>query len=141
LDCNAIIEVELEPMRQAANILCLSQKADLLNKDFREAVCAVLRPAYIAKILNGYTPDNFDKTKVQQTLIDKIAQQDSTYIHLPNSYEPKQPLPLHFNFVMDKLKFDRLEIPKVILDKPAFSFLKRGTNGLASSDCLKEGDW
>jgi len=115
-------------MRQAANILCLSQKADLLKKEFREAVCSLLRPTHISKILNGYHPDNFDKTRVQQTLIDKITQQESTYVKLPNTYNPSEPLtPLQFSFEMEKLNFDRLEIPKVILDKPAFSFLKKRT--------------
>jgi len=115
-------------MRQASNILCLSQKADLLQKDFREAVCSLLRPTHIAKILNGYHPDNYDKTRVQQSLIDKITQQESTYTSVPQTYEPTSSLlPLLFSFTMEKLNFDRLEIPKVILDKPAFSFLKKRT--------------
>jgi len=61
---------------------------------------------------------------VSEALIEKIAKQDSTYIPLLNTFDPKSSRSLLFNYPMNTLTFDKLEIPKVILDKPAFSFLK-----------------
>jgi len=40
---------------------------------------------------------------------------------------------------MEKLNFDKLEIPKVILDKPAFSFLKKRTT--KNGYIIKEPAW
>jgi len=139
LDCPNIIEVELEPLRQASSILCLRQKTDLLKSDIRQALCSLLRPIQISQILDGYRTDNFDKVAVPQGLVEKIVQQDSTYTPLPNTFDLKlSPRPLQFNFQMDKLNFDRLEIPKVILDKPAFSFLKKR---ITSNDNLIVSPW
>jgi len=124
----ALAEVELEPMRQAANILCLLQKSDLAKQDFREAVCALLRPAHIALILDGYRGDQFDKEPVPQSLINTISKQEPTYKNLPDTFDPHHPKPLDFLFLMSDLNLDKLALPKVILDKPAFSFLKRAAN-------------
>jgi len=123
LEYSNIIEVELEPMRQAANVLFLRQKADLLKPDIRETVCHLLRPIHISQILAGYRPDSFDIIPVSEALIEKIAKQESTYIPLLNTFDPKSSRSLLFNYPMKKLTFDKLEIPKVILDKPSFSFL------------------
>jgi len=119
-----ISDVELEPLRQAANTLLFRQKGDLLKPDIRQAVCALFRPLQISQILDGYRPDEFDITALPDGLVDKIAKQDSIYT-LPNSFDPQLSKALSFHFKMETLLFDKLEIPKVILDKPAFSFLKR----------------
>jgi len=100
----------------------------LAKQDFREAVCALLRPAHIALILDGYRRDQFDKEPVPQSLINTISKQEPTYNNLPDTFDPHHRKPLNFLFLMSDLNLDKLALPKVILDKPAFSFLKRAAN-------------
>jgi len=124
LELVPMADTQLEPLRQAANVLCLLQKSELIKFDFRQAVCPLLRPAHITMILEGYLPDQYDKEPVPKWLINKINAEESSYIPLPNTLESNKFKQLDFSFEMTPLDFNKIILPKVILEKPCFSYLK-----------------
>jgi len=92
----------------------------------REKICPLLRPLHISQILSGYKLNITDSFPVSKEIIEEIVQVDSTYTDTLETFDPNRKSdPLHFNFTMEKLNLDKLEIPKIILDKPGFHFLSR----------------
>jgi len=119
------INVRLEPLSQAAKILLLPQKSDLLNTNCREKICPLIRPLDISQILSGYQLNETDSAPVPKEIIEEIAHLDSSYIIQPRTTfdSNRLPEPLHFDFPLEKLDLGLLEIPKIIMDKPGFYFL------------------
>jgi len=127
---NTVLE-GLQPMQQAGKILLLPRKSDLLQNDLRENIAPYIRPTHIGAILYDYHSDEFspEESPVTTELIETISHQDSTYTITSHTYDPnKEPTPLHFNFPMEHIDLETVVLPKVILDKPAFSFLLRKSN-------------
>jgi len=126
-DIGALAEEELEAVRQAANVLCLLQKCDLAQDEFRQTVCPLLRPKYIWLLLQSYRPDQFDSATIPASFLSQIIQKEEFYKVTERTFEfndnKKQPLRFDFEFV-PPLDLVNINIPKVILDRPGFSFLK-----------------
>eukprot|EP01125_Pyxidicula_operculata_P018671 TRINITY_DN6651_c0_g1_i1.p1 TRINITY_DN6651_c0_g1~~TRINITY_DN6651_c0_g1_i1.p1 ORF type:complete len:669 (-),score=110.19 TRINITY_DN6651_c0_g1_i1:221-2227(-) len=120
----SLAEKGLDPVRQASNVICLLQKEDLVDKSFRETVCPSLRPLYVVHILEGYKPDQFDKTTIPSTVLDNIRSQDETYVPNASTFDPQKPLQLSFEFEFVLPNLENMVIPKTIAERPGLSFLK-----------------
>jgi len=125
-DISTLAEEELEAVRQAANILCLFQKSDLAQDEFRETVCPLLRPKHIWLLLQTYIPDQFDSTQIPTSLLAQLKQKEENYKATDKMFDLDyqiQPLKFDFEFV-PQLNFESINVPKVVIDRPGFAFLK-----------------
>jgi len=127
---------ELEPVRQAANVICYVSKEDLLQETTRNAVCPTLRPAHLSHLLKAYKPDQFDNTVTSASLLSTLDKQDQKYVPTSKTFNPSLTTPLDFNFEMSRLDLSYIILPKLVIDRSGFSFLK-ATSG-SSSDAKHE---
>eukprot|EP01124_Arcella_intermedia_P036591 TRINITY_DN9614_c0_g1_i1.p1 TRINITY_DN9614_c0_g1~~TRINITY_DN9614_c0_g1_i1.p1 ORF type:complete len:961 (-),score=222.84 TRINITY_DN9614_c0_g1_i1:134-2989(-) len=120
-----LFEAEFEVTRQVAEVLNLSEKSKLADEEFRKKQCPRLRPAQIIRLLHGYRPDNYDKEVVTSDLLSQLQNQDSLYKSTVDSFDPTY-LP-QLDFASNELKqivLEDIKLPKILLDRPGFSFLK-----------------
>jgi len=123
-DVGTLVEQELEAVRQAANVLCLLQKGDLAQDDFRETVCPLLRPKHIWLLLQSYRTDQFDNSTIPASLLSQLKQKEETYKVTQKTFDfetQKEPFELDF---IPQLDFSSINVPKVVSDRPGFAFLK-----------------
>eukprot|EP01124_Arcella_intermedia_P028718 TRINITY_DN5901_c0_g1_i4.p1 TRINITY_DN5901_c0_g1~~TRINITY_DN5901_c0_g1_i4.p1 ORF type:complete len:485 (+),score=102.44 TRINITY_DN5901_c0_g1_i4:1205-2659(+) len=125
----SLAKEKLQPLREVANILSLPQKDELYQKDFRSAVCPLLRPTLIAKLLSSCRPDQFIIEPVPSKLIQDIEKQDpctnsSHHDEEEVYYNPQYKRRLQIDFQMQKINIDSVELPKSIMDISAFAFMK-----------------
>lgn len=115
---------ELEPARQAANVICFLKKDDILQVTTRETVCPNLRPAHLSHLLKAYKPDQFDKEITSPSILLALDKQELTYIATSKTFNPTLMAPVDLNFEMTRLELSSIGLPKKVVDRSGFSFLK-----------------
>lgn len=110
-----IIEDELRPITQAANILQLNQKKSLLDPSVQREVCPNLRPTIIFNLLR-----NCPGTTGLDTDFTDLLQQDSNFTSTSKSLfslNSKPPLSLSGDLEIISRTLDKVVIPIVVLDR------------------------
>jgi len=90
-------------------------------------VCPRLRPAHVRHLLQAYKPDQFDKEVLPASLLQALDQQEQTYTSSAKTFNPMARIPLDLNFEMPTLDLRDIFLPKLVVDRSGFSFLKSGT--------------
>lgn len=132
---------ELEAARQAANVLCLLKKADLTQESTRITVCPKLRPAHVRHILQAYKPDQFDKEILPASLLQALDKQELTFTATATTFNPLARTPLELNFEMPPVDLTNIALPKLVVDRSGFSFLKSGTSSNVSTVTKHKERW
>jgi len=125
-----IANEELDPAREAANVLCILKKDNILDESTRNAVCPLLRPLHLKHLLLAYKPDQFDQEVIPGSLIKALDQLQLSFVPGPKSFNPSARKPLDLNFEMRGLDLSNITLPKLVADRSGFSFLK---SNIASS--------
>jgi len=115
---------ELEPARQAANVICFIKKDDLLQNTTRVTVCPNLRPAHLTHLLKAYKPDQFDQEIMSPTTLLALEKQEVSYVPNSKTFNPTLMAPVDLNFEMSRLDLSNITLPKLVVDRSGFSFLK-----------------
>jgi len=123
-DYGQIANEELDPAREAANVLFFLNKKDLTQESTRNTVCPRLRPVHIRHLLQKYKPDEFDQEVIPQSLLQTLDQQEQSYFITPKTFNPSLRKALELNFEMSPLDLSYLTLPKLVVDRSGFSFLK-----------------
>lgn len=144
------VRKEVSAIRQTADMLMMPKQA-LLDDKIRKDVCASLSVRQIHRLLENYTPDEYDPEKVPSDVLKgfenlareeaKISKPDGTSSTLSMSgvsMNPDYRFPLNFEISsMKKNEAETLwdssnlmDIPPDILCKDSFAFLKQPLNDL-----------
>jgi len=131
---------ELEPARQAANVICILNKEELVNSPTTQStVCPHLRPAHISHLLKAYKPDQFDKEVIPVTVLATLDKQELSYTPNPKTFNPSLMIPLDLSFEMPRIDLSNVALPRLVVDRSGFSFLK--SNFGVSTDSKPVEKW
>jgi len=133
-------EQQLEAPREAANAICFAPKSELLKETLRRDICPHLPPTMLASILAGYRPDSFDSEKVAPKLVEDLRKLPA----VANAFDPDDFKPLEFELELTPLDFTHIQLPRLLLDRPGFAFLKEGAitfQGSLAKSAAEEEKW
>eukprot|EP01129_Flabellula_baltica_P012350 TRINITY_DN5569_c0_g1_i1.p1 TRINITY_DN5569_c0_g1~~TRINITY_DN5569_c0_g1_i1.p1 ORF type:complete len:606 (+),score=108.60 TRINITY_DN5569_c0_g1_i1:715-2532(+) len=120
----------IAPLLEAMNILCFPSKRELTRASLRGNVWPSLSPDLVVGLLESYNNDDFDPVPLPDTVIEEVRK-------LPSKISASG-MELYFEKIdWSKSPWDQVEIPEVLLELPAFSFLKSKLD----SDDIDEESW
>lgn len=121
-----IAEKCLAPAREAANVINFPSKKDMLQASIRSEICPLLRPSLLADMLAGYKADMFDSEPINPKLLEDLRKLDASFVATQQTFEPQEQVPLPFEVELTPLDFSKVQLPKLVIDRPGFAFLKQG---------------
>jgi len=122
LNLRPVIREQLEPIRNAADLLVMNKSA-LSEEQTRREICPALNDRQITHILRLYSPDEYDSEPVHPGLFTELSssERDSDQLLIDGSYM----FPLVTTFENQPFADSSdIKIPKELLLKPGFVFLK-----------------
>jgi len=119
-----LMEQEFGPAREAANVVCLPHKSSLVDPSNRANICPLLRPIHIHALIEHFLPDQFDKEVVPNSLLSVLIKQDKSYQPSPDTFNPLRRTPLDLSFDMPYVCMTGVALPKRLLHRIGFAFLK-----------------
>eukprot|EP01125_Pyxidicula_operculata_P010853 TRINITY_DN3569_c2_g1_i1.p1 TRINITY_DN3569_c2_g1~~TRINITY_DN3569_c2_g1_i1.p1 ORF type:complete len:827 (-),score=244.81 TRINITY_DN3569_c2_g1_i1:359-2839(-) len=115
------VQQAMEPARQAANILCLPSKKNLVIEKTRNEVYPNLTPNQLIHLLTSYHVET-DEEEMPKTLLEDLEKL-SDVVTNDDVFDPNERPPLLLDFDLT-LEIPSLTLPKTLLDRPGFAFLK-----------------
>jgi hypothetical protein len=143
--CSSMIQQATKASRQAADVLCLRQKESLVQDSTRESVCPDLAVRHLKKLLVNYKPDIFDDTVLNKSELDALSAKEKKEGGVRKSRSFASRISLDsVTTEFDDVKPEQIVIPKIVIDRPSFSFLKSKSVqsvDLSASDAILSEAW
>lgn len=162
--CASMIQQATKASRQAADVLCLRQKESLAQDSTRESVCPDLAVRHLKKLLLNYKPDmyvpsslarkspthsltlfRFDDTVPNKAELEALSVKEKKESGMRKSSSFASRISLDsVTTEFDDVKTEQIVIPKIVIDRPSFSFLKSKavqSLDLSASDAILSEAW